>query len=169
MISAGFPMELCNEAWLVGCYLFNRTPRDITVGGHPSRRSTAGSATMAVLQKLLELQDKPDLTNLYAFGCRAYPMDTEAPGSADRVSSRAQPKTPTSNSFPSSSFGTISRQTAGELVPEPRPVRRLLIGPGLNLTSKLTILYDNLQTICLVNSDLPHLRTALRHVGIHQR
>ena len=35
------------------------------------------------------------------------------------------------------------------------------------LTDKLNIWCDNQQTIRLVNSELPRLRTALRHVDIH--
>lgn len=47
-------------------------------------------------------------------------------------------------------------------------MQRLLNVSGLKLTGQLTIWCDNLQTIRLVSSDLPRLRTALRHVDIHQ-
>jgi hypothetical protein len=44
---------------------------------------------------------------------------------------------------------------------------RLFAGMRFELADKLNIQCDNLQTIRLVNSELPRLRTALRHVDIH--
>ena len=43
----------------------------------------------------------------------------------------------------------------------------LFAGMRFHLNEKLNIWCDNLQTIRLVNSELPRLRTALRHVDIH--
>ena len=44
---------------------------------------------------------------------------------------------------------------------------RLFAGMRFKLDDKLNIWCDNRQTIRLVNSELPRLRTALRHVDIH--
>jgi hypothetical protein len=44
---------------------------------------------------------------------------------------------------------------------------RLFAGMRFELADKLTIWCDNQQTIRLVNSELPRLRTALRHIDIH--
>lgn len=44
---------------------------------------------------------------------------------------------------------------------------RLFAGMRFKLTDRLNIWYDNQQTIRLINSELPRLRTALRHVDIH--
>lgn len=44
---------------------------------------------------------------------------------------------------------------------------RLFAGIRFDLADKLNIWCDNRQTIRLVNSELPRLRTALRHVDIH--
>jgi len=61
-------------------------------------------------------------------------------------------------------FSTLALTAAAK---EAVATLRLFAGMRFELAEKLNIWCDNLQTIRLVNSELPRLRTALRHVDIH--
>jgi hypothetical protein len=77
-------------------------------------------------------------------------------------------------SWTASKQGTISTSsTEAELLAfthtakEVIATQRLFQQLNLQLDSKPTICCDNLQTIRLVNSNLPRIKTALRHIDIH--
>jgi hypothetical protein len=90
-LGARFPTELWHEIWQAAVYLHNRSPRE----------ANAWKSPIEVRNKWLrqsgrdvpEVQDPPDLSNLWAYGCRAYPLRERVRAGKDAVENRTKPRT----------------------------------------------------------------------------
>jgi hypothetical protein len=81
-LSANLPAELWPETWQAAAYLYNRSPLE-----------TFNKWLRENGRDVSELQDKPDLSNLYAYGCRAYPLKESILKDVDRVTRRTSLRT----------------------------------------------------------------------------
>jgi len=92
LIAANFPAELWDEAWQAAVYLNNRTPREHNGWKTPIETLNNWLRTNGRDMAVAELQDRPDLTNLYAYGCRAYPLKTVVLRDDERVKHKVEPR-----------------------------------------------------------------------------
>jgi len=90
-LSAKFPSELWPEIWTAAAYLHNRLPRQSNMWKSP--QETFIKWLRANGRDVPELLDKPDLSNLYTYGCRAYPLKESILKNEDRVSRKTSPRT----------------------------------------------------------------------------
>ena len=71
-LSAQLPSELWPETWQAAAYLHNRSPRKDNLWKSPLELFTKWLRGNG--RDVPEVLDKPDLSNLYTYGCRAYPL-----------------------------------------------------------------------------------------------
>jgi hypothetical protein len=90
-LSANLPTELWPETWQAAAYLHNRSPREANLWKSPLETFTKWLRDNG--RDVSELHDKPNLSNLYAYGCRAYPLKESILKDVDRVSRRTSPRT----------------------------------------------------------------------------
>ncbi|MFL5692379.1 MAG: reverse transcriptase domain-containing protein [Ktedonobacteraceae bacterium] len=90
-LSANFPAELWPETWQAAAYLYDRSPREANLWKSPLE--TFNKWLRDNGRDISELYDKPSLSNLYAYGCRAYPLKESILKDVDRVSRRTSPRT----------------------------------------------------------------------------
>jgi hypothetical protein len=90
-LSAKLPAELWPETWQAAAYLHNRSPREANLWKSPLETFKKWLRDNG--RDVPELHDKPNLSNLYAYGCRAYPLKESILKDVDRVSRRTSPRT----------------------------------------------------------------------------
>jgi hypothetical protein len=90
-LSANLPAELWPETWQAAAYLHNRSPRDANLWKSPLETFKKWLRNNG--RDVPELHDKPNPSNLYAYGCRAYPLKESILKDVDRVSRRTSPRT----------------------------------------------------------------------------
>ena len=90
-IGANLPAELWHEIWPAAAYLYNRSPRESNGWKSPIEVRNRWLRTAG--KDVPEIQDAPDLSNLWAYGCKAYPMREEVRDASTRVENRTQPRT----------------------------------------------------------------------------
>jgi hypothetical protein len=88
---ANLPANLWPELWQAAAYLYNRSPREANTWKSPLETFTKWLRENG--RDVPELQDKPDPSNLYAYGCRAYPLKESIQKDVDRVTRRTSPRT----------------------------------------------------------------------------
>jgi hypothetical protein len=90
-LGANLPAELWHETWPAAAYLYNRSPR--SMNGWKSPIETRNKWLRQAGKDVPEIQDSPDLSNLWAYGCKAYPLREEIKAGKSRVENRTQPRT----------------------------------------------------------------------------
>jgi Reverse transcriptase (RNA-dependent DNA polymerase) len=89
-LSAKLPAELWPETWQAAAYLYNRSPREANLWKSPLETFRKWLRNNG--RDVPELHDKPDPSNLYTYGCRAYPLKESILKDVDRVSRRTSPR-----------------------------------------------------------------------------
>jgi hypothetical protein len=90
-IGANLPAELWHETWPAAAYLYNRSPRESNGWKSPIEVRNRWLRTAG--KDVADIQDAPDLSNLWAYGCKAYPLREEIRANKTRVENRTQPRT----------------------------------------------------------------------------
>lgn len=89
-LSANLPTELWPETWQAAAYLYNRSPREANQWKSPIEKLNRWLRDND--RDIPDIYDKPDLSNLYAYGCRAYPLKETIQKDVDKVSRRTSPR-----------------------------------------------------------------------------
>ena len=89
-LSAQLPSELWPETWQAAAYLHNRSPRKDNLWKAPLELFTKWLRANG--RDVPEVLDKPDLSNLYTYGCRAYPLK-ESIRDTKTVAQKTSPRT----------------------------------------------------------------------------
>lgn len=76
LVQAKFPPNLWDEAFLAATYLYNRLPKEFNNWKSPIETLHTWLRENGYGDRLPHIQDRPNLTNLYAYGCKAYPLKT---------------------------------------------------------------------------------------------
>jgi Pol polyprotein, beta-barrel domain len=90
-LGARFPTELWHEFWQAAAYLHNRSPREVNAWKSPIEVRNKWLRQSG--RDVPEVQDPPDLSNLWAYGCRAYPLRERIRAGKDAVENRTKPRT----------------------------------------------------------------------------
>ncbi len=75
-LAANLPSEMWPEVWQAAVYLYNRTPNARLGWKSPHEKLLTWLRENGRTPS--DLHDTPDHSNLYAYGCRAYPLTDEA-------------------------------------------------------------------------------------------
>ena len=79
------------ETWPAAAYIYNRSPRE--QNGWKTPRETLLKWLRANNKDVADLMDQPDTTNLYTYGCRAYPIRKEVLANKDKAANKTQART----------------------------------------------------------------------------
>ena len=90
-LAANLPGDLWPETWQAAAYIHNRSPRE--QNGWKTPRETLLKWLRTNNKDVADLMDQPDTTNLYTYGCRAYPIRNEVLADQDRVANKTRPRT----------------------------------------------------------------------------
>jgi hypothetical protein len=90
-LAANLPGDLWPETWQAAAYIHNRSPREQNSWKTP--RETLLKWLRANNKDVADLMDQPDTTNLYTYGCRAYPIRNEVLADQDRTANKTWPRT----------------------------------------------------------------------------
>ena len=89
-IAANLPSDLWPYMWTAAAFIYNRTPRDVSLWKSPLEMllhwlRKNGCAVDGLI-------DRPDLTALRAYGCKAYPLREEILRDENKVLRKTQPR-----------------------------------------------------------------------------
>jgi hypothetical protein len=90
-LAANLPGDLWPETWQAAAYIHNRSPREQNSWKTP--RETLLKWLRANNKDVADLMDQPDTTNIYTYGCRAYPIRNEVLADQDRTANKTRPRT----------------------------------------------------------------------------
>ena len=77
LIASNLPTNLWPEAWTTASYLYNRTPRERNHWKSPLQALEDWLLKNDPLYPTPRIETRPDWSGIYAFGCRAYPLQRD--------------------------------------------------------------------------------------------
>jgi hypothetical protein len=90
-LAANLPGDLWPETWPAAAYFHNRSPRE--QNGWKTPRETLLKWLRVNNKDVADLIDQPDVTNVYTYGCRAYPIRKEVLEDQEKVARKTKPRT----------------------------------------------------------------------------